>query len=134
MLGHGFDSGLFNYVPSYVTDAQVMNFTIINDTHVPYLRNKYCVAIWCFASSFFEYHKLHGFASGMFISEMKEAQMFGVPASQSQIDLSNELFAAAMNLNIDFNDVRTFNTVFNSYQSNTNKVIQFNRQLLKFFP
>jgi hypothetical protein len=51
------------------------------------------VFIWCNADQFVEYHGLEGFYSGMFISEVGEANYCGLPGmDQSEVDESNYAF------------------------------------------
>ena len=85
MLGHGSPRGLFSYSNSGF---------IIDDTIVKMLRNKECISIWCNADEFMNKHKLNGFYSGMFISEVNEAYICGLPnTSQETITTSNDYFA-----------------------------------------
>ena len=85
MLGHGSPEGLFSYSNSGF---------IIDDTTVKMLRNKECISIWCNADEFMNKHKLNGFYSGMFISEVIEANICGLPnISQETITTSNDYFA-----------------------------------------
>jgi len=89
MMGHGSPFGLFN-VGRFVSS----NGYIIDDTMVEALRNKECIAIWCNADQFVKNHKLNGLYSGMFISEVGEANYCGLPGTaQSVVDESNNTFA-----------------------------------------
>ena len=51
--------------------------------------------IWCHADSFLGYHPgLPGFYTGMFISEVGEAEAYGVHGvSQEEVDISNRVFS-----------------------------------------
>ena len=69
MLGHGAPFGLMN--PRRFPGA---GFFIIDDLTVSSLKNKSsCIYIWCHADQFVTRNGLYGFCSGMFISEMGEA-------------------------------------------------------------
>jgi hypothetical protein len=69
MMGHGCPTGLFS-----VGQFGNSNGLIIDSTTVPLLNEKKDnVFIWCNADRFVNYHKLKGFYSGMFISEVGEA-------------------------------------------------------------
>jgi len=92
MLGHGTEHGMgfvkySNGYPMHITP-------IIDSTLVYLLREKEeNVYIWCNADKFVKKYKLSGFSTGMFISEMDEADMFNVKATQDEIDESNNRFA-----------------------------------------
>lgn len=90
MLGHGSPSGLFNV--ARIGDG---GFTI-GYSEVPLLRDKQCIFIWCYASEFVLKHGLRGLSSGMFISEVSEANWCRVDGSQEHVDRSNEVFAEAL--------------------------------------
>lgn len=69
LLGHGAPYGLIDMRAGF----------IIDDEAAEYLKDRSnLICIWCHASSYAEYHGLKGFFSGMFISEDKEARIFGV--------------------------------------------------------
>ena len=89
MMGHGSPGGLF------CVDQFTGTSGFIIDQHVVALlrEKKDSVFIWCHADQFVERHGLHGFASGMFISEVGEAAWCGVRnADQQMVDDSNYLF------------------------------------------
>ncbi len=89
MMGHGSPSGLFS----------VGRFTgtvgyIIDRETVSLLRDKECIFIWCNADRFVEANELKGLYSGMFISEVVEANYCNVHnISQDVVDESNNYFA-----------------------------------------
>lgn len=87
MMGHGSPYGLFNY--SRIGEG----IYVIGDKQVPLLRDKQCIFIWCNADQFVERHRLKGLYTGMFISEVKEADYCGVPTDQGTVDASNFWFA-----------------------------------------
>ena len=88
MMGHGSPQGLF------AVGQFGMQAFIINYTTVPLLQDKECVFIWCNADQFVKEHNLKGLYSGMFISEVIEANVCGLPnTSQSIVDESNDYFA-----------------------------------------
>jgi hypothetical protein len=89
MLGHGSPQGLFS-VGKFVG----INGFIIDSTMVDVLKNKECISIWCNADRFMDNHKLNGFYSGMFISEVGEAVYCGLPnILQETVTTSNNYFA-----------------------------------------
>lgn len=88
MLGHGSPLGLFNV--GKFTDTKAY---IIDEEMVPYLKNKENICIWCNANQFVNKHKLNAFYTGMFISEVSEADYCNVITSQEAVTESNNYFA-----------------------------------------
>jgi hypothetical protein len=89
MLGHGSPFGLFT-----VGRFKSNNGYIIDYSMVELLRTKECISIWCNADKFMKHHKLNGFYSGMFISEVGEASYCGLQNTlQETVDESNNYFA-----------------------------------------
>ena len=87
MMGHGYPGGLF--------------MSYIDPTMVYLLREKDCVCIWCNADQFVNRYGLKGFYTGMFISEVGEANWFDIKTDQANVDISNELFTRLVTENID---------------------------------
>ena len=87
MLGHGSPSGLFN------VSGIGQGLFAIGSYHADMLRNKKCIYIWCNADQFVREHNLPGLYTGMFISEVAEANYCRVLTEQKQVDDSNNLFA-----------------------------------------
>lgn len=88
LLGHGSDKGLF-----YREDDTKDEFDkiIVGHPHSFHLRKHggNMVGIWCHAYEFARAEGLHGLFSGMIISEVKEAEEYGIIASQQEILQSN---------------------------------------------
>lgn len=89
MLGHGNQYGLFS-VPN--KEGSYERF-LITSRHVQFLRDKLCIGIWCYAEEFALRYGLHGLFSGMVISELDEARMFDIKATQKEIIREREQFA-----------------------------------------
>jgi hypothetical protein len=88
MMGHGSPQGLF------AVGQFGMQGMIIGHSTIPLLQNKECIFIWCNADKFVEANNLKGLYSGMFISEVGEANYCGLPGTpQDIVDESNEYFA-----------------------------------------
>jgi hypothetical protein len=88
MLGHGTPHGLLSVGQfkgsAYCVDAQSANIL---------KAKKECIYIWCYASTFMKNHNLRGFGSGMFISEVSEADYCGLPGqSKTDIDIQCDYF------------------------------------------
>lgn len=119
MLGHGAPSGLFG--PGY----------LIGDEFGELLSTKVGVYIWCNADAYAARHKLTGLVSGMFISEVGEAAMFGIQATQQEVDASNHAFARVVRNYLDTGAEPA--TVRQCYTSTTCKITQFNSDRLYVF-
>ena len=94
MMGHGSPSGLFSCAK--FGDNDYSGF-VIDYKMVPLLRDKECIAIWCNADKFMNQHELNGFYSGMFISEVSEANYCGLPGKlQETVTISNNYFSSLL--------------------------------------
>lgn len=91
MMGHGCPYGLLGF-----TD------TFMNPRFVNILRTKECVCIWCNADQYVERFGLKGFYTGMFISEVGEARVYGITISQEKVTYSNDLFSSLMRDLVEF--------------------------------
>lgn len=128
MLGHGSPNGLFT-----VGRFTGTNGYIIDHTMVDALKDKECISIWCHADQFMNKHWLYGFYSGMFISEVGEATVCGLPGtSQTTVDTSNNYFAQLLgevineSLSIIYNHVK----VHYGYLIEENPVAAYNHKRL----
>lgn len=118
MMGHGHPNGLF--------------FTHINPSMVDELRKKECVCIWCNADQFVNRYGLHGFYTGMFISEVGEARYFDIISDQAKIDYSNYLFVLAVRHTIESKDLNeVLKECKNTYVGEC-PVIHYNSERLYF--
>jgi hypothetical protein len=116
MMGHGCPSGLF--------------YTPIDSKMVYLLREKECVCIWCNADKFVQKYNLKGFYTGMFISEVSEANYFGIKIDQADVTYSNLFFVNLMSGFIDSENI--LNEIKSSYLDDDNPVIQFNTERLYY--
>jgi len=97
MMGHGCPYGLFS-VGRFTMDETRTSY-VITRSIVPILKETENIFIWCNADQFVEFHELHGFYSGMFISEVGEARYhkvgeeYGYAGLQALVDESNDGFS-----------------------------------------
>ena len=98
MLGHGTPQGLMS-VGQFPGRGYVINSEV-----APYLTNTENIFVWCYASDFVSRYNLEGFSSGMFISEVSEADYLDVTATQADVDVSNVLFAYTLGKALLCND------------------------------
>ena len=118
MLGHGSPMGLFSN-----------NGYLIDDSFSELLKTKECVCIWCNADLYFKRHKLKGFYSGMFISEVIEAEYYNIlDSSEKMVNNSNQLFAKLMGKYIFTNNC--LEKIKNKYRLAWNSICLFNSKRL----
>lgn len=88
LLGHGCANGLFYRLDD---DSQLFDGIIVGHSHAFHLRRhgSNIVAIWCNADEFGRKEGLHGLFSGMIISEMSEAELYGIATTQEELDREN---------------------------------------------
>ena len=100
LLGHGSDKGLYSR-----TDDMIPEFDriIVGHSHAYHLRhhNGNIVGIWCHADKFARKEGLHGLFSGMIISDIKEAEEYGIITLQHHIDEANEVMFAKLRKLLD---------------------------------
>lgn len=91
MLGHGTPNGLLS-MGNFTSNAS--SFFVVNESMAKDLALKdNNIYIWCYASDFVKSHGLKGFSSGMFISEVIEAEVMGVlNQSQEAVDAQCKYF------------------------------------------
>ncbi len=122
MLGHGsphglFSVGMFNDSREAIYPQRFNYAYAIDSTMVELLNQKESnVFIWCNADQFVNRHKLKGFYSGMFISEVSEATYCGLPGTeQKQVDISNHYFAQILGEAINDPINQTYDYVLDNY-------------------
>lgn len=89
LLGHGGERGLFSRQDC--TKAE-FDRIIVGHQQAYYLRSHCVIGIFCYARLFAETERLHGLFTGMFISEMQEAEEYGIQTSREELDRENDLF------------------------------------------
>lgn len=83
LLGHGTDAGLFRLEE----DGEYRLY--VGHTMAYALRRHPVIGIWCHADLFARKEHLHGLFSGMIVSEMHEAQEYGISCSLEELDREN---------------------------------------------
>jgi hypothetical protein len=122
MCGHGSPQGLFGGWYGFLVDSLI----------VPFLKKKKeIICIWCNADQFVKEHDLKPVLyTGMFISEVQEAEWMGVEDSdEEKIEDSNYLFAESINAHIDSDNF--FRNVVKDYDIDDDVVV-YNRNRLYF--
>ena len=129
MMGHGTPNGLMSVGRFGKTWGYIIDETFINGLN----GKSESFFIWCNADKFVRKHKLKGFFSGMFISEVREAEYCGLPdARQEEVDESNEVFAKIVGESINKPIKEMYNDVISSYGilEKSNKVERYNNERL----
>ena len=131
MLGHGSPMGLF--AVGQFKQEHYMSY-IIDNTFVAALKNKDNVFIWCFANQFVEQYGLSGFYSGMFISEVQEANLYNYKVSQETITYSNDNFSKIVGQHILKASEHIYKIVTAEYGKlkNNNPIIKYNNERLNY--
>lgn len=100
LLGHGSDRGLF-----YRNDDTADGFDgiIVGHPHAYHLRNHggNIVAVWCNADLFARAEGLHGLFTGMIVSELGEASLYGIATTQEELDRENVKLARCLRALLD---------------------------------
>lgn len=91
LLGHGSDKGLFwrnnDMEPGF-------DGIVLGHPHTFHLRNhgSNIIAVFCNADKFAQEEHLHGLFTGMIISELSEAEEFGIQTTEEEIGCENWKF------------------------------------------
>ena len=90
LLGHGSDKGLYFRKND---EEEGFDGIIVGHPQAYYLRKHSggIIGIWCHAVEFAKKEGLHGLFSGMIISEMSEAEEYGVDTDKESIDRTNRI-------------------------------------------
>lgn len=90
LLGHGSDKGLF----WRNDDMERFDGIVLGHPHTYHLRNhgSNIIAVFCNADKFAQEEHLHGLFTGMIISELSEAEEFGIQTSEEEIECENRKF------------------------------------------
>ena len=120
MLGHGGPSGLFT-----------RGFTAGDRIGKLLAEKEDGVYIWCNADAYAVRNKLTGLVSGMFISEVGEAAIFGIRATQEEVDFSNQTFSRTVRGVMD--NGQPHSAVRERYTHATHAIIKFNSDRLYVF-
>lgn len=121
MLGHGGPSGLFTR--GFFAGDEEIGALLAEKQDGLY--------IWCNADAFAVRNKLTGLVSGMFISEVGEAAMFGIKATQQQVDASNAAFSRELRQIMDSGQPHA--SIRQKYCDAACQITQFNNERLYVF-
>lgn len=123
-IGHGTELGLL--------DMRYDWRYLITSADLQFFRDKEVICFWCNANIFAEKYGLNAFATGMFVSELREARAYNLPEDQSLIDYSNTLMCNILSRCIFDPIDQIRDTVCRGYVSTNNPIIAFNRECMGF--
>ena len=107
MLGHGTPHGLLS-----VGQFKGSGYCVDHKSAEFLKSKKECIYIWCYASSFMKKYDLEGFGSGMFISEVSEADYCGLPGQSKQdIDIQCDYFTKLVGAGVNLPSHQLYNFV-----------------------
>jgi len=128
-LGHGSPYGLLS--KGQFPEAGLY---IVDDLMASLIKNKSnSIFIWCYADQFVRRHGLSGLCTGMFISELGEANYWGFEnINQVLIDQSNCRFASVMSKYMHMPLELLFYKLLYQYEllSRSNQIARFNLERL----
>ena len=112
MCGHGSPYGLFAVGQFPDTKGYVIGANMVEELS----KKDNSIFIWCNADQFVNFHKLKGFFSGMFISEVGEAYYCGLPGTkQDEVNESNFGFCNLLSECINEPQEVMYNTIKTNY-------------------
>ena len=129
MCGHGSPNGLFSVGQFPDTKGYVIGSNMVETLS----KKDNSIFIWCNADQFVNYHKLKGFYSGMFISEVGEAYYCGLPGTkQDSVDESNYGFVNMLSECINETQEVMYDTIMENYGkiAEVNPVALYNHKRL----
>ena len=112
MCGHGSPHGLFSVGQFPDNKGYVIGSNMVETLS----KKDNSIFIWCNADQFVNYHKLKGFYSGMFVSEVGEAYYCGLPGTeQDSVDESNYGFVNMLSECINETQEVMYDTIKTNY-------------------
>jgi hypothetical protein len=97
------------------------------------LKTKSIVAVWCNADRFVVPNDLHGFYTGMVISELCEANYCQVHGCDDvQLQYSNTLFTKALKAALPIDSPESVDVFKNIYNGDNNQIIDYNKQRIYY--
>lgn len=99
LLGHGCEEGLLTRDDD--TKDEFRKLIDHSFSHILKKHNGRIFAVFCHAKDFAEKERLHGLFSGMIISEMSEAELYGIPTTTEELDKENIKLAKNLRMLLD---------------------------------
>ena len=125
MLGHGGSGGLF---------SKDWRGCVIDYSNAYLLKDRECIAIWCYAKNFGRQYGLKGYFTSMFVSNGCEAKSFGYDATEE--DVFNEVALFAERVNTLIKNETPLNEWVNALQEQADyskPYVEFNYSNMEYF-
>ena len=138
MMGHGSPSGLFMPKVEGVEEdenGELFEYTdyTINGSYSSILREKRTVCVWCNADRYVIPNDLHGFYTGMAISELCEADYCDVKGcSPKQLEESNTKFTMGLKESLKVDGPGSVDIFKEIYNNPENPIMVYNRKRLYY--
>jgi hypothetical protein len=138
MMGHGAPSGLFMPLIRGIQmngygELEEYNTYAIGREFSDILREKRIAAIWCNADGYVVPNDLHGFYTGMAISELCEADYCGVRGCNiEELNESSTKFTLALKEALKVDSPESVNIFKEMYHNPNNPIMVYNRQRIYF--
>jgi hypothetical protein len=138
MMGHGSPSGLFMPLIQGVEEdenGELYEYRdySINNSFADILKEKRTVCVWCNADRYVVPNGLHGFYTGMVISEMCEADWCDVRGcNPKQLEESSTTFAIALKEALKVDGPESVGIFKEIYHNPNNPIMVYNRQRIYF--
>jgi len=138
MMGHGSPNGLFMPKVEGVEEGEngeLFEYTdyTINDSYANILREKRTVCVWCNADRYVVPNNLHGFYTGMAISELCEADYCDVKGcNPKQLEESNTKFTMGLKESLKVDGPKSVTVFKEIYNNPENPIMVYNRKRLYY--
>jgi len=138
MMGHGSPNGLFMPQIEGVEEdenGELFEYSdyAINYTYADILREKRTVCVWCNADKYVVPNDLHGFYTGMVISELCEANYCDViGCNPKQLEQSSNTFTMGLKEAIKVDGPESINIFKEIYNNPKNPIMGYNRKRIYF--
>lgn len=138
MMGHGSPNGLFMPTVKGVEEdenGELFEYTdySINHSYANILREKRTVCVWCNADRYVVPNDLHGFYTGMAISELCEADYCDVKGcNPKQLEESNTKFTMGLKESLKVDGPESVKIFKEIYYNPKNPIMVYNRKRLYY--
>lgn len=131
IIGHGSPEGLFSVGAFPETIGYIIDHSFVDVLST----KKECMYLWCNADRFVEKYNLKGFYSGMFISELFEANFCGVSnPTEEKMELANEHFQNTFKKHLHGDMKYIYENAKSDYEaaSSDNSIIKYNSKRIYY--
>lgn len=133
LLGHGSQYGLFSTTSK--TNSNRFDRIIVDCRMVDELRKKSkIIGLFCNARDFFQKYNLKGFALGMFVSELSEADYMSLPLCDEMIEESNKMLTKTIASNYTKKPDAIYQNFISDFDKlSDNPIADYNSSEIRYF-